>query len=64
MFSCNGIDVIKKLRLCHFGWHRCTFLIEKITFMSFQKNTRKTQGDALAFLKVLNHLLSIKLTPK
>jgi hypothetical protein len=29
VFSCNGIDVIKKLRLCPFGWHRYNFLIEK-----------------------------------
>jgi hypothetical protein len=50
MFSWNGIDVIKKLQLCPFGWHRCNFLIKKITSMSFQENTRRTQGDALPFL--------------
>jgi hypothetical protein len=49
VFSCNDIDVIKKLHLCPFGWHRCNFLIKKITSMSFQENTRRIQGDALAF---------------
>jgi hypothetical protein len=50
VFFCNGIDVIKKLHLCPFGWHRCNFLIKKITSMPFQENTRRIQGDALAFL--------------
>jgi hypothetical protein len=50
VFSCNDIDVIKKLHLCPFRWHRCNFLIKKITSMPFQENTRRTQGDALAFL--------------
>jgi hypothetical protein len=50
VFSYNGIDVITKLHLCPFGWHRCNFLIKKITSMPFQENTRRTQEDALAFL--------------
>jgi hypothetical protein len=29
VFSWNGIDVIKKLHLCPFGWHKCNFLIKK-----------------------------------
>jgi hypothetical protein len=33
IFSWNGIDVI--------FWHSCNFLIKKITFMSFQENTRR-----------------------
>jgi len=58
VFSCNdidvikSIDVIKKLHLCPFRWHRCNFLIKKITFISFQKNTKRTQRDALAFLLI------------
>jgi hypothetical protein len=51
VFSWNDIDVIKKLYLCPFGWHRCNFLIKKITSTSFQKNTRRTPEDVLAFLK-------------
>jgi len=51
VFSWNGIDVIKKLYLYHFGWHRCNFLIKKITSMPFQKNTRRTPEDVLTFLK-------------
>jgi hypothetical protein len=35
VFSCNGIDVIKKLHLCPFGWHKCNFLMKKITSMPF-----------------------------
>jgi hypothetical protein len=50
VFSWDGIDVIKKLHLCPFGWHRCNFLIKKITSMPFQKNTRRTPEDALVFL--------------
>jgi len=50
VFSCNGINVIKKLHLCPFGWHRYNFLIKKIISMPFQKNTSRTQGNALAFL--------------
>jgi hypothetical protein len=50
VFSCNGIDVIKKLHLCPFGWHICNFLIKKITSMPFQDDTRRTQGDVLTFL--------------
>jgi hypothetical protein len=50
VFSCNGINVIKKLHLCHFGWHKCNFLIKKITSMPSQENTRRIQGDALALL--------------
>jgi hypothetical protein len=50
VFSCNGIDVIKKLHLCPFEWHKCNFLMKKITSMPFQENTKRTQGDALAFL--------------
>jgi hypothetical protein len=50
VFFCNGINVIKKLYLCLFEWHRCNFLIKKITFILLQENTRRTQGDALAFL--------------
>jgi hypothetical protein len=50
VFSYNGIDVITKLHLCPFGWHRCNFLIKKITSMPFQENTKRTQEDALAFL--------------
>jgi hypothetical protein len=38
------------LHLCPFGWHICNFLIKKITSIPFQKNTRRTQEDALAFL--------------
>jgi hypothetical protein len=30
VFFCNGIDVIKKLHLCPFGWHR-----------EHQENTRR-----------------------
>jgi hypothetical protein len=41
MFSWNGINVIKKLHLCPFGWHSCNFLIKKIIFMPFQENTRR-----------------------
>jgi hypothetical protein len=52
VFSCNGINVIKKLHLCLFEWHRCNFLIKKITFLPLQENIRRTQGDALAFLLV------------
>jgi hypothetical protein len=37
----NGIDVIKKLHLCPFEWHRCNFLIKKITSMPFEENTRR-----------------------
>jgi hypothetical protein len=50
VFFYNGIDVIfliKKLHLCHPKGHRCNFLI---TSMPFQENTRRTLGDALAFL--------------
>jgi hypothetical protein len=50
VFFCNDIDVIKKLHLCPFGWHRCNFLIKKITSMPLQKNTRRTPGDDLSFL--------------
>jgi len=50
VFSWHGIDVIKKLYLCLFGWHRCNFWIKKFTFIPSQKNTRKTPEDALAFL--------------
>jgi hypothetical protein len=35
VFSSNGINVIKKLHICSFGWHRCNFLIKKITSMLF-----------------------------
>jgi len=35
VFSCNGIDVIKKFHLCPFGWHKCNFLMKKITSMPF-----------------------------
>jgi hypothetical protein len=52
VFSYNGIDVIKKLHLCPFGWHRCNFLIKKSTSMPLQENTRRTPGDALVFLIV------------
>jgi hypothetical protein len=51
VFSWNGIDVIfliKKLHLCHPKGHKCNFLI---TSMPLQKNTRRTPGDVLAFLK-------------
>jgi esterase/lipase len=47
----NGIDVIKKLHICPFGWHSYNFLIKKITFMSFYENIKRTQEDVLAFLK-------------
>jgi hypothetical protein len=50
VFSWHGINVIKKLHLCPFGWHRCNFWIKKITFMSSQENTRRTPEDGLAFL--------------
>jgi hypothetical protein len=59
VFFCNGIDVIKKLHLCPFGWHRCNFLIKKITSMPFQENTRRIQGDALAFLIIISVCMRI-----
>jgi hypothetical protein len=54
VLSWNGIDIIKKLHLCPFEWHRCNFLIKKITSMPSQENTRRTPGDTLAFL--LKHI--------
>jgi hypothetical protein len=59
VFSWNGINVIfliQKLHLCHPKGHRCNFLI---TFMPCQENTKRTQGDALAFLIMIYD----KLTP-
>jgi hypothetical protein len=49
VFSCNGIDVIKKLHLCPFGWHRCNFLIKKITTMPLQENTRRCSSIHLFY---------------
>jgi Na+/pantothenate symporter len=60
VFSWNDIDIIKKLHLCPFGWHRCNFLIKKITSMPFQKNTKRTQEDALSFL--INDTSSLSLS--
>jgi hypothetical protein len=41
MFSCNDIDVIKKLHVCPFGWHRCNFLIKKLHLC----HSRRTPGE-------------------
>jgi len=49
VFSWNDINVIKKLHLCPFGWHRCNFLIKKLHICHF----RRTPEDALAFLLIL-----------
>jgi hypothetical protein len=46
VFSWNGINVIKKLHICPFRWHRCNFLIKKLNLC----NSRRTPEDALAFL--------------
>jgi len=59
VFSCNGINIIKKLHLCPFGWHKCNFLMKKITSMPFQENT----GDALTFLSIYIHPLIYIHTP-
>jgi hypothetical protein len=55
VFSYNGINVIKKLHLCPFEWHRCNFLIKIIISVPLQENTRRTQGDTLAFLIKKRH---------
>jgi hypothetical protein len=58
VFSSNGIDVIKKLHLCPFGWHIYNFLIKKITSMSLYENTKRIPEDALAFLQ--NNIQEVK----
>jgi hypothetical protein len=47
VFSCNGIDVIKKLHLCPFEWHKCNFLVERVTSMPFQENTKRCSSIPL-----------------
>jgi hypothetical protein len=51
MLSWNGIDVIKKLHLCPFGWHKCNFLIKKNYIYAIlgehQENTRRCSSTPL-----------------
>jgi hypothetical protein len=51
VFSWNGINVIKKLHICPFGWHRYNFLIKKKLHLC---HSRRTLEDALAFLNKKN----------